>query len=303
MQGVKHMQRWRILAVLTIAAAPFATGAGPADAAQDAKKPNILFIMGDDVGWFNIGAYHQGIMSGKTPNLDKLAAQGMRFTDYYAEASCTAGRSPGRAVGGSQHLGLHEPCREVLVDLYTRMLKENIIFLGTPINDDVANVICGQLLYLEAENPDKEISIYINSPGGDINALLAIYDTMQYVRPSITTLCYGQAASAAAVLLAAGSPGKRLALPNARILIHQPYAQSYGQASDVELAAAEIMRLKTALEDILALHTGQSTERIATDTDRDFVMTAAEAKEYGLIDEVLSNRDFVDNSGPISAVV
>lgn len=193
--------------------------------------------------------------------------------------------------------------REVLVDLYTRMLKENIIFLGTPINDDVANVICGQLLYLEAENPDREISIYINSPGGDINALLAIYDTMQYVRPSITTLCYGQAASAAAVLLAAGSPGKRLALPNARILIHQPYAQSYGQASDVELAAAEIMRLKTALEDILALHTGQSTERIATDTDRDFVMTAAEAKEYGLIDEVLSNRDFVDNSGPISAVV
>ena len=193
--------------------------------------------------------------------------------------------------------------REVLVDLYTRMLKENIIFLGTPINDDVANVICGQLLYLEAENPDKEISIYINSPGGDINALLAIYDTMQYVRPSITTLCYGQAASAAAVLLAACSPGKRLALPNARILIHQPYAQSYGQASDVELAAAEIMRLKTALEDILALHTGQSTERIATDTDRDFVMTAAEAKEYGLIDEVLSNRDFVDNSGPISAVV
>ncbi len=193
--------------------------------------------------------------------------------------------------------------REVLVDLYTRMLKETIIFLGTPINDDVANVICGQLLYLEAENPDKEISIYINSPGGDINALLAIYDTMQYVRPSITTLCYGQAASAAAVLLAAGSPGKRLALPNARILIHQPYAQSYGQASDVELAAAEIMRLKTALEDILALHTGQSTERIATDTDRDFVMTAAEAKEYGLIDEVLSNRDFVDNSGPISAVV
>ena len=193
--------------------------------------------------------------------------------------------------------------REVLVDLYTRMLKENIIFLGTPINDDVANVICGQLLYLEAENPDKEISIYINSPGGDINALLAIYDTMQYVRPSITTLCYGQAASAAAVLLAAAAPGKRLALPNARILIHQPYAQSYGQASDVELAAAEIMRLKTALEDILALHTGQSTERIATDTDRDFVMTAAEAKEYGLIDEVLSNRDFVDNSGPISAVV
>ena len=188
-------------------------------------------------------------------------------------------------------------------DLFSRLLRENIIFLGTPIDDTVANLVCAQLLFLESENPDRDISIYINSPGGDINALLAIYDTMQYVRPSITTLCYGQAASAAAVLLAAGSPGKRLALPNARILIHQPYAQSYGQASDVELAAAEIMRLKTALEDILALHTGQSTERIATDTDRDFVMTAAEAKEYGLIDEVLSNRDFVDNSGPISAVV
>ena len=188
-------------------------------------------------------------------------------------------------------------------DLYSRMLRENIIFLGTPIDDDVANIICTQLLFLEAENPDKEISLYINSPGGDINALLAIYDTMQYVRPDITTLCYGQAASAAAVLLAAGSPGKRLALPNTRVLIHQPYAQSYGQASDVELAAAEIMRIKSTLEEILARHTGQTDERIATDTDRDFVMTAAEAKDYGIIDEVLSRRDHVDNSGPISAVV
>ncbi|MFN8050639.1 MAG: ATP-dependent Clp protease proteolytic subunit [Acidimicrobiales bacterium] len=188
-------------------------------------------------------------------------------------------------------------------DLYSRMLRENIIFLGTPIDDDVANIICTQLLFLEAENPDKEISLYINSPGGDINALLAIYDTMQYVRPEITTLCYGQAASAAAVLLAAGSPGKRLALPNTRVLLHQPYAQSYGQASDVELAAAEIMRIKTTLEEILSKHTGQTMERIATDTDRDFVMTALEAKEYGLIDEVLTSRDHVDNSGPISAVV
>jgi len=192
--------------------------------------------------------------------------------------------------------------REISGDIYTRMLRENIIFLGTPINDDVANIICGQLLYLEAENPDREISLYINSPGGDINALLAIYDTMQYVRPSITTLCYGQAASAAAVLLAAGATGKRLALPNARILLHQPYAQSYGQASDVELAAAEILRMKTALEEILSHHTGQTIERIATDTDRDFIMSAHEAKEYGLVDEVLSNRDLVDNSGPISAV-
>ncbi len=187
-------------------------------------------------------------------------------------------------------------------DLYSRLLRENIVFLGTPINDEIANVICAQLLFLESENPDRDISIYINSPGGDINALLAIYDTMQYIRPEITTLCFGQAASAAAVLLAAGAPGKRLALPNARILIHQPYAQTYGQASDVELAAAEIMRLKSALEMILAHHTGQTEEQIAADTDRDKVMTAAEAKDYGLIDEVLTARDDVDTSGPISAV-
>jgi ATP-dependent Clp protease protease subunit len=188
-------------------------------------------------------------------------------------------------------------------DLFSRLLRENIIFLGTPIDDMVANLICAQLLFLEAENPEKEIQIYINSPGGDINALLAIYDTMQYVRPEITTLCFGQAASAAAVLLGAGTPGKRLALPNARILLHQPYAQSgYSQASDIELAAAEIMRLKTTLEEILAHHTGQTQERITVDTDRDFMMTAQEAKEYGLIDEILHNREKVDNSGPISAV-
>ncbi len=188
-------------------------------------------------------------------------------------------------------------------DLYSRLLRENIIFLGTPIDDTVANLICAQLLFLEAENPDKDIQIYINSPGGDINALLAIYDTMQYIRPEIATLCYGQAASAAAVLLAAGSPGKRLALPNARVLLHQPYAQSgYSQASDIELAAAEILRLKIALEEILARHTGQSQEKIAVDTDRDFIMTADEAKSYGLIDEILHNREKVDNSGPISAV-
>ncbi len=188
-------------------------------------------------------------------------------------------------------------------DLYSRLLRENILFLATPIDDTVANLICAQLLFLESENPDKDISIYINSPGGDINALMAIYDTMQYIRPEITTLCFGQAASAAAVLLAAGTPGKRLALPNARILIHQPYAQSgYSQASDIELAAAEIMRLKTILEEILAFHTGQTAERIAVDTDRDHIMTAVEAKEYGIIDEILQTRGMVDNSGPISAV-
>ena len=189
------------------------------------------------------------------------------------------------------------------IDLFSRLLRENVIFLGTPIDDTVANVVCAQLLFLESEDPEKDISFYINSPGGDISALLAIYDTMQYIRPEISTLCIGQAASAAAVLLAAGAPGKRLALPNARILLHQPYAQSYGQASDVELAAQEVLRLKETLEQILALHTGQSTERVAVDTDRDFVMTAAEAKDYGLIDEVIENREAVDNSGPISAVV
>ncbi len=187
-------------------------------------------------------------------------------------------------------------------DLFSRLLRENIIFLGTPIDDTVANLVCAQILFLESENPDRDISIYINSPGGDINALLAIYDTMQFVRPEISTICFGQAASAAAVLLAAGTPGKRLALPNARILIHQPYAQSYGQASDVELAAAEIMRLKGTLEEILSRHTGQPAEQIAADTDRDNVMTALAAKEYGLIDEVIDSRDVVDNSGAITAL-
>jgi ATP-dependent Clp protease protease subunit len=188
-------------------------------------------------------------------------------------------------------------------DLFSRLLREHIIFLGTPIDDTVANLVCAQLLFLESENPDKDISIYINSPGGDINALLAIYDTMQYIRPEITTLCFGQAASAAAVLLAAGTPGKRLALPNARVLIHQPYAQSgYAQVSDLEIAANEILRMKDALEQILARHTGQSPERIARDTDRDYVLTAAEAKEYGIIDEVIENRNAVDNSGPIAPI-
>jgi ATP-dependent Clp protease protease subunit len=187
-------------------------------------------------------------------------------------------------------------------DLYSRLLKEHIIFLGTPIDDTIANLICAQLLHLESENPDKDINIYINSPGGDINALFAIYDTMQYIKPDITTICFGQAASAAAVLLSAGTKGKRLALPHARVLIHQPYAQAGGQATDIELAAREILRLRTELEEILASHTGQSVEKIHSDTDRDFVMTAAEAKAYGIIDEVISSRSLVDNSGPISAV-
>jgi ATP-dependent Clp protease, protease subunit len=186
-------------------------------------------------------------------------------------------------------------------DLYSRLLKENIIFLGTPIDDTIANLICAQLLHLESENPDRDISIYINSPGGDITALFAIYDTLQYIKPDIVTICFGQAASAAAVLLAAGTPGKRLALPHARILLHQPYAQAGGMASDVELAAKEILRMRTLLEEIISGHTGQPVEKIHKDTDRDFVMSAEEAKDYGIIDTVIWSRDTVDNSGPIAA--
>jgi ATP-dependent Clp protease protease subunit len=187
-------------------------------------------------------------------------------------------------------------------DLYSRLLKENIIFLGTPIDDTIANLVCAQLLHLESENPDKDINVYINSPGGDITALFAIYDTMRYIKPDIATICYGQAASAAAVLLAAGTPGKRLALPHSRVLLHQPYAGAQGQATDIELAAKEILRLRELLEEILAEHTGQPIDRIHRDTDRDFVMTAEEAREYGIIDEVITARSLAENTSPIAAV-
>ena len=187
-------------------------------------------------------------------------------------------------------------------DLYSKLLKENIIFVGTPIDDTIANLICAQLLHLESENPDKDINLYINSPGGDITALLAIYDTLQFIKPDITTICFGQAASAAAVLLAAGTPGKRLALPNARILLHQPYARAYGQGTDIELAANEILRMRDTLERMLAEHTGQDRERIHRDTDRDFVMSADEALAYGIIDEVISRRNLEDKTGPIAPV-
>ena len=187
-------------------------------------------------------------------------------------------------------------------DLFSSLLKDNILFLGTPINDDVANLVCAKLLHLESENPDRDISLYINSPGGDVNAMFAIYDTMTYIRPDVATICFGQAASAAAILLAAGADGKRLALPNARILLHQPYTGAQGQVSDLEIAANEIERLKRALEEVLARHTGQPIDKIAQDTDRDFVMTAHEAREYGIIDEVIAERDVVDSSGPIRAV-
>jgi len=176
-------------------------------------------------------------------------------------------------------------------DLYSRLLKENIIFLGTPIDDGVANLICAQVLFLEAENPDKDISLYINSPGGDITALFAIYDTLKYVKNEVSTFCYGQAASAAAVLLAAGTRGKRFALPHARILLHQPYGGAAGQASDIELQAREILRMRDLINQMLAVDTGQEIDKIQSDTDRDFIMSADEAKDYGVIDEVLSTRE------------
>jgi ATP-dependent Clp protease, protease subunit len=185
-------------------------------------------------------------------------------------------------------------------DLYSRLLKENIIFLGTPIDDAVANLICAQLIHLESDNPDKDINIYINSPGGDITALFAIYDTMRFIKPDISTICFGQAASAAAVLLAAGAKGKRLALPHTRVLLHQPWGQAGGQATDVELAAKEILRMRTLLDEILSRHTGQPVERIHKDTERDFVLSADEAKEYGIIDEVISSRQAADLTGPIT---
>jgi len=187
-------------------------------------------------------------------------------------------------------------------DLYSKLLKENIIFIGTPIDDGIANLVCAQLLHLESENPDKDISLYINSPGGNITSVFAIYDTMSYIKPEIATICYGQAVAAAAVLLAAGTPGKRLALPHSRILIHQPYAGAQGQVSDLEIASREIQRLKNQLEEVLANHTGQTIEQIQLDTDRDNIMNAYEAKEYGIIDEVIDSRTVVDNTGPIAAV-
>jgi ATP-dependent Clp protease protease subunit len=185
-------------------------------------------------------------------------------------------------------------------DLYSKLLKENIIFLQTPVDDQIASLMCAQLIHLESENPDKDINIYINSPGGDITALFAIYDTMQFIKNDIATICLGQAASAAAVLLAAGTKGKRMALPHSRVLLHQPSGQvGYGQVTDLELAAKEIMRMRELIDEILADHTGQPIERIHNDTDRDFVMEANEALEYGIIDTVISSRDAVDRTGPI----
>ena len=177
-------------------------------------------------------------------------------------------------------------------DIYSRLLKERIIFLGTPIDDNVANLIMAQLLHLEGEDPEKDIALYINSPGGVMTSLMAIYDTMHFIKPDVATYCMGQAASAAAVLLAAGADGKRFALPHARIMLHQPHIGGLeGQATDIEIHAKEIMRVKEEMNQMLASHTKQDIERIRIDTDRDFWMTAAEAKEYGVVDAVIEGRE------------
>jgi ATP-dependent Clp protease protease subunit len=175
-------------------------------------------------------------------------------------------------------------------DIYSRLLKDRIVFLGTPIDDDVANVIIAQLLFLESEDPDKDISLYINSPGGSVTSGLAIYDTMQYVKPPVSTICLGQAASMGAFLLAGGAKGKRFAVPNARIMIHQLSGGFQGQGTDIEIHAREALRLKQRLNEIMARHTGQPVERVEKDTERDYFMGPGEAKEYGLIDEVIVHR-------------
>ncbi len=182
-------------------------------------------------------------------------------------------------------------------DIYSRLLKERIIFLGTPIDDGVANVVMAQLLHLESEDPDRDINMYINSPGGSFTALTAIYDTMQFVKPEIQTICMGQAASAAAVILAAGSKGKRLALEHARVLIHQPSGGGEGQSSDIEIQAREILRMRDLLETMLARHTGRDQAAIRKDIERDKILTAREAVEYGIIDEVVSPRKIAAGSG------
>ena len=176
-------------------------------------------------------------------------------------------------------------------DIFSRLLKDNIIFIGTPIDDGVANLAIAQMLFLEAEDPDKDIQLYLNSPGGSITAGFAIYDTMQFIKPDVQTICIGQAASAAAVLLASGAPGKRYILPHARVLIHQPHGGASGQAVDIEIQAREITRMRELLDEILAFHTGQPVERVKKDTDRDFIMSAIDAADYGLVDEVITNRE------------
>jgi ATP-dependent Clp protease protease subunit len=186
-------------------------------------------------------------------------------------------------------------------DIYSRLLKERIVFLGTPIDDNVGNLIMAQLLHLESEDPEKDINLYINSPGGDITSLLAIYDTMQYIKPDVSTIVMGQAASAAAVLVLAGTRGKRYALPHSRVLLHQPHGGAEGQAVDIEIQAKEFTRYRRLLEELIARHTGQPLEKVVKDTDRDFILTAPEAVEYGVVDEVITTRKMLPELAAVAA--
>lgn len=196
-----------------------------------------------------------------------------------------------QGAGGLVPMVVEQSARgERAYDIYSRLLKERVIFLVGPVEDYMANLVVAQLLFLESENPDKDIHLYINSPGGSVTAGMSIYDTMQFIKPQVQTVCLGQAASAAAVLLAAGAPGKRFALPHARVLIHQPYTEGGGQGSDIEIQANEIIRMRTEMEGIIAHHTGRTPEQVATDIERDKILTAEQAKEYGIIDAVISSR-------------
>jgi ATP-dependent Clp protease protease subunit len=201
--------------------------------------------------------------------------------------------SPSSSYGGTLvPMVVEQTARgERAYDIYSRLLKDNIVFIGTAIDDMIANLVIAQLLFLEAEDPEKDIHLYINSPGGSTTAGMAIYDTMQFIRPDVQTLCVGQAASMAAVLLAAGTAGKRFTLPNSRVLIHQPWGGAQGQASDIAIQAKEILRIKDRLNQVLAYHTKQPLDRIVNDTDRDFIMEAPQAKEYGIVDQVISRRE------------
>jgi len=187
----------------------------------------------------------------------------------------------------------HTSRGERAYDIYSRLLKDRVIFMGEQVSDDMANIIIAQFLFLESEDPDKDINLYINSPGGSITAGLAIYDTMQYVRPDISTICTGQASSMAALLLAAGTKGKRYALPHSRIMIHQPMGATQGQATDIDIQAKEIIRLKGAINALFALHTGQDKKKVGNDTERDFFMTGQEALEYGIVDKVITKREMI----------
>jgi ATP-dependent Clp protease protease subunit len=212
--------------------------------------------------------------------------------DVVDHMKMTAGREVFGAHAALVPMVVEQTARgERAFDIYSRLLKDNIIFIGTPIDDNIANLVVAQLLFLEAEDPDRDISLYINSPGGSITAGMAIYDTMQFIRPDITTICVGQCASMGALLLAAGTAGKRLALPNSRILIHQPSGGFSGQATDIRIHAEEIMRMRRLTSEILARHTGQPLEVIERDVERDRIMDAIQAKEYGLVDQVITHRE------------